>query len=491
MAILNMFGGAGGGVRIPLESPTAFTASPQAGKVVLTWTDPVDKVASPGGEMVAPWSYTIVVRKVGSYPQTPKDGVEVTRETTRNQYQTTGFEDTLSIENGITYYYALFAVSTFGVWSEPATDTAMPTAAHPQFYKSQKFSYVDGQSEGIGDVSLSSTTNHFVFAGGGYTPSYNTVYVGDTFALDKNLSKTPLVLNLDATKLTPEKFGQHAIFIQGETLEEDYSVTFTTISESLSKSSVYNPIPEGRAYSAGVGCSDSHVIIAGGTDGAHDGSKELHTYDTNFTHSYGADLPLWCCYTTGVHIGDHVLFSGGKSGPYGSTLPTAFAFSSNLTRVDNLAQVYQMWGGVGSGIADGPIGHASNGSYAIFASGIIHVGAPSEDLPVGVVTTAYDQSLTRQPQLSLSSSPYIRAIGGEVDEFAMFGYDADEYGETVAFDCFDNVLTRLSNMGTVSQLSFNDARYMSAGSGTVDNMVLFGKFLSSNDGQGVYAFQCV
>ena len=275
MAILNTFGGAGGGVRIPLESPTTFTASPQDGKVVLTWTDPVDKVASPGGEMVAPWDYTIVVRKIGSYPQTPKDGVEVTRETTRNQYQTTGYADTLSIENDITYYYALFAVSTFGVWSEPATATAKPTGAHPQFYKSQFISISGGNGVSAREGSaLASTTNHFIFAGGQNGSEYEDSSFYNVYSVyfDKNLTKGLLDNSngkLRNAYLTPGSFNGHAVFVGGTRLQEDNDATeMIAYTPTLTKQSPWIDALLSdwlrEPYAIGIASANDHIFYAGG-----------------------------------------------------------------------------------------------------------------------------------------------------------------------------------------------------------------------------------
>lgn len=125
MAILNTFSGSGGGIRIPLEAPTGFSSSIGDGTAVISWTDPVDKVATPGGETVAEWNYTLVVRKAGSAPLSPTDGYQVLRTTSRNQYAS-GYTDT-GLDNDVTYYYAIYAYTTLGVPSEPLIGNATPT----------------------------------------------------------------------------------------------------------------------------------------------------------------------------------------------------------------------------------------------------------------------------------------------------------------------------------------------------------------------------
>ena len=489
MAILNMFGGAGGGVRIPLESPTAFTASPQAGKVVLTWTDPVDKVASPGGEMVAPWSYTIVVRKVGSYPQTPKDGVEVTRETTRNQYQTTGFEDTLSIENGITYYYALFAVSTFGVWSEPATDTAMPTAAHPQFYQTKSITstYPQTQFRGV----LSSTTNHFVFAGGITYGSGTTEYFGQTFALDKNLSKQVLDECLGGENVNPGKFDQYAIFVGGKSYG-----SWERPSGSISSTNMYSAdltahrvrIGEGEDCTTGIGSSNTHAIFIGGM---------YYNYGDQYVSSSAVNTQLTVSELTleknlinasGTHVGEYIIFAGAVWED-GGDVQAPFAYTSSLTKVGGLTALHQNSFDLEDMEMTRPIGTASTGNYALFAGINKGVGdISSNKYASSAIVTAYDQSLTRQPQLTLSSTPDYPVVGGEVDEFAMFGWSVYGSDDTqFSADCFDNTLVKTSNLGTITQMSLSTE--LCVGSGLVDNLVMYARMELAH--HGAYMFQCV
>lgn len=485
MAILNMFGGAGGGVRIPLESPTAFAAAPQDGKVILTWTDPVDKVATPGGEMVAPWSYTIVVRKIGSYPQTPKDGVEVTRETTRNQYQTTGYTDALSIENDITYYYAIFAVSTFGVWSEPATATAKPTGIHPQFYKS----IIIADDIWSYHRALASTQNHFVLSGG--CDDYDKYTDIDDLAFDGELTKQVLSTGYSDCYQNPGSFNGRAIFLAGKEVRGDADSFMRT--STLTRKTLSLHYTE-DAYAMGIGSSDDHVIFPGGTDGG-DGVTDVTALNTNFSSVPISSLSFPCAYAVGAQAGSNIVFFGGFDNDRGSNMNAPFAFSETLTKIENLAAPYQrkLDFDVSTVLPVLP-GSASNGIHAIFGGGAKDGGGSVST--VTKVTTAYDQTLTRQPQLNLANSPVRNASGGRVGEFAMFGYDislssANAYDPRVGVSCFNNTLTRISNVGTIEQLSKEDTddAIMTFGSGTVNNLLLFVQCGGPN--QYLYAFQNV
>lgn len=131
-SIINMFPG-GSTLQIPLDAPTALTATAGNAQVSLTWTDPKDKYATPEGEtaqdpdqLVSKWAYTRIVRKVGSQPTGPNDGTTVLESAVRNQYQTEPFVDT-GLQNEVSYYYGAFAYNEDGVVSEGNFIESTPT----------------------------------------------------------------------------------------------------------------------------------------------------------------------------------------------------------------------------------------------------------------------------------------------------------------------------------------------------------------------------
>lgn len=124
-------------LEIPLEPPTNLTATPGDSQVTLTYIDPIDKYATPLGEiadadnqLVSKWNKTIIVRKIDSYPQSISDGTIVLESTIRNQYQSSGFLNT-NLQNNITHYYSAFAINDHDIPSQPATISAYPEQGTP------------------------------------------------------------------------------------------------------------------------------------------------------------------------------------------------------------------------------------------------------------------------------------------------------------------------------------------------------------------------
>lgn len=122
-----------GGI-IPLNPPTNFVVKGDNAKCLLTWTDPLDKYATPVGEeaqesqqLVSLWDHTVLVRKTGSQPTGPQDGTTVVSSSVRNQYQSTTYIDG-GLINDTTYHYGIFAYNTDGVASEGAFANATPVA---------------------------------------------------------------------------------------------------------------------------------------------------------------------------------------------------------------------------------------------------------------------------------------------------------------------------------------------------------------------------
>ena len=121
------------GVSIPLEAPTSFSGTSGDGTATITWTDPVNKYADPGGELVSDWSHDIVVRKQGSAPSSPSDGVQVLQTTSRDQVASEPYVDS-GLTNDQEYYYGIYAYNQFGLESEALIGSVTPTRFYSVAY---------------------------------------------------------------------------------------------------------------------------------------------------------------------------------------------------------------------------------------------------------------------------------------------------------------------------------------------------------------------
>ncbi len=117
--------GGGGGIP-PLDIPSKVVL-PGNGRLTIVWSDPEDTVIE--GTVVARWKGTKLVRKAGSYPASPTDGVLIVDNQSRNAYASTGFLDN-GLTNGVTYYYQLFPYTDTNAINQNPTNrmTGVPQA---------------------------------------------------------------------------------------------------------------------------------------------------------------------------------------------------------------------------------------------------------------------------------------------------------------------------------------------------------------------------
>lgn len=111
---------------------TGLTIGTAGSKALLSWSDPLDQTVDFNGSIVpaARWHGTNVVMKAGSYPQSSNDGRVVASVRERDKYAA----DSLVIDNledGITYYFALFPFNVQFIESFDAANRAAVTISYP------------------------------------------------------------------------------------------------------------------------------------------------------------------------------------------------------------------------------------------------------------------------------------------------------------------------------------------------------------------------
>lgn len=94
------------GVDIPIGDVSGASVVANQAQVTIKWTDPVDVEID--NIPFAVWAGTVVVRKLGSAPESATDGTIITTNTVRNQYSNIGFIDNNNLTYGNTYYYRFF-----------------------------------------------------------------------------------------------------------------------------------------------------------------------------------------------------------------------------------------------------------------------------------------------------------------------------------------------------------------------------------------------
>lgn len=210
----------------PLEPPSNFLASPGNAKVTLTWTDPPNATVEPSGQTYATWAYTQVVRKEGSQPTGPHDGIVVVQSSVRDQYATNGFVDT-GLTNDTLYYYGAFAYNSDGVYSEGAFTTATPVVGVP----------LGTYSEGdIIKINEGGTPVEFYVANLNYEPTLN--FPGRVLVVRKDVFTTIWAWDASQT-VTPQGSNAWATSTLLSNLNKSYKSRFSSNVQSLIGSTNY------------------------------------------------------------------------------------------------------------------------------------------------------------------------------------------------------------------------------------------------------------
>ena len=111
----------GGGSSIKPKPVSDVSIVSAKSKVTIKWTDPTDIIVD--GAVLSQWQKTVLMYKQGTVPPTSlNDGTIAVEETTRNQYQSTGYD--ISLADGYDYSFSLFTISTDGTSSDKVSVSA-------------------------------------------------------------------------------------------------------------------------------------------------------------------------------------------------------------------------------------------------------------------------------------------------------------------------------------------------------------------------------
>ena len=366
------------GALIPLESPTNLEFVPRNQAVRITWEDPLDKYTTPGDDLVTAWDHTLLIRKEGSAPSSPTDGIEVLKETTRNQYIENYYTDE-NLTNGITYHYALYAYGTNNTISNPTISSVEARTGVPVYYRQ-----LSGLSANLSETATATVADKYIFAGG----HINVATVGESIVniFDGNLTRSTSNLNDPARAMAGVSLTNYGVFGSGyRTSNNDnyYMYAFNELGVCNQLSSFEGPYGSGTT---GVSIG-SHGFFEGNND-------DLGTAISN-------DLVITAIdgiYSThdsirepaGSSIGGYAIFAGGYNSGFGSELAwpkKAIAYDNSLTRRSITQLTYNIVYPVG----------AQNSNYALISGSLY--GKHQR------ISEAYDQNLTKVATSSIISPP--------------------------------------------------------------------------------------
>lgn len=374
------------GALIPLEQVTQFAIVPRDGAALLTWVDPIDKTATPGGEMVAEWDHTDIIRKINSAPTSINDGELAIRETVRNNYQTAGFTDD-NLQNNQEYYYSAFAVSKYNVPNEPVSSSVIPVMATPEYVTTlyrkgfeQPGSTIVNWSRNVG---ISASANNILIAGGYRNGQYGGHDCEDVTCINSSLTQSTLQdvkFNNSYGNINGISTPSYHIFYMYPGI---YSVFETS---SLTQSGPYEYFGEtsdDRNFSSGIEFNSNAYM----TNGQENLTNHVYQLTDELSISIIGSLSNDRTDTHKAANINYMLFAGGHSpGSMQSSgqRDNVDAFNIDLTRIN----VTPLSSSRASMVKPNGAG-TSVGQYLLFAGGLGNYDY-GED-----VVDAYDNNLTR------------------------------------------------------------------------------------------------
>lgn len=431
------------GALIPLEAPTNLVLTPLNARVDITWTDPVDKVASPGGEDVALWDHTVIIRKAGSAPTGPDDGELIYTETTRNQHQYTAYSDTSNVINNTEYYYALYAISTSDLYSDAIVSSTIPKEGVPTYETSLSYSSIT--------TAGASIPNYAVLYGGGYYEDNPRSSIAiSTSNTTQGLTAPNNCFNQVAGLSTPnytvfgggDSVNTHYVY-RNEVDAYDTSLTYHNRIGLLSSS-------RPRVVDNAMYFSGYHFFI--GNRRENTSVDKIDCFDSSFTAQDIAAYPLECQYAAVSKSTGHMIRAGGMGISNVKPLHSdVYAWNTSLTR-SQITGLSEQCTAIGGYIGNRMIIFHGGTSYS---DGSFQTNSKMTDI--------YDSSLTRSPGPTLQYDSdtydmdlhyfYSELIGSTLVLYVYYNHAGPAGCQLIKFD------SSLTQTGTIETPGTSDLNY--------------------------------
>lgn len=274
------------GVSIPLEAPTGFSGTSGDRTATITWTDPVNKYANPGGELVSEWSHDIVVRKIGSAPISPTDGDQILKTTTRDQCVTEPYVDS-GLINDQEYYYGIYSYNQFGLESNGLVGSIVPTHYASVSYLQTITSSIDMSSYYSEIATFGANSNFTILVGNGQCGSnfdtFSSELIRNTIPMTWNQSSSPIYASAQVAN-TCILCGDSTISIDPNCIQT--SISSGALSGSMGCVSVAD-VDHKCAYAFAYGDSTNS-----GSQYYPRGKQSAYKYDANLVVTKISNLPI-------------------------------------------------------------------------------------------------------------------------------------------------------------------------------------------------------
>lgn len=212
--------------------------------LTVTWIDPDDVELN--GAKLAEWNKTVLVRKIGSYPNNYMDGTilaTTSRGTgNKNAYRSSGYTDS-NRESGVNYFYKLFSQSSSGAWNnlsenEYAGTTDLSWGMVQQFVR-------NGRGSELFPVGTVFEVEHPEYTVDGHGIYFRVSGHDQVPAADESLSHTMCLEMVDVLFTAPYDAGEQLYALTNDTTTQAGKEYY------IYSNSSYTKLVDGTDYNVG------------------------------------------------------------------------------------------------------------------------------------------------------------------------------------------------------------------------------------------------